>query len=234
MIEIGEPFLPIRVIKTNSLIVSWHLLGSQSTETICWNLCIDSVHPSWIDEHGKCNTWGDESFHRNTDPDGDPETAMSWNVLARSSSTNTATWNSRGDDTGKISADLEISSPCKLMLITKSQMECQTMTNCWKFDLFLTWSSPALKVYINAWTCHCRWSYDSIQGPAYVVSGNTWKRNPLSKGIKVFVLSDSTNGYIYRFQIYSGKVCESADATVGLCSRSVIDLMQGLEPNHHR
>ena len=60
------------------------------------------------------------------------------------------------------------------------------------------------------------------------------KAKPTKWGIKVFVLSDSTNGYIYRFQIYTGKACESADATVGLCSRSVLDLMQGLEENHHK
>ena len=52
-IEIGERCLPIQVIETNSPIVSWHWLGSRSTETICQNLCIDSVHPSWIDKHGR-------------------------------------------------------------------------------------------------------------------------------------------------------------------------------------
>lgn len=60
------------------------------------------------------------------------------------------------------------------------------------------------------------------------------KANPTKCGIKVFVLSDSTNGYIYMFQIYTGKACESADATVGMCSRFVLDLMQGLEENHHK
>ena len=48
------------------------------------------------------------------------------------------------------------------------------------------------------------------------------------------MLSDSANGYIYRFQVYTGKACESADATVGLCSHSVLHLMQGLEENHHK
>ena len=47
-IEIGEHCLPIRVIETNSPIVCWHWLGSRSTETIFQNLCIDSVHPNWI------------------------------------------------------------------------------------------------------------------------------------------------------------------------------------------
>ena len=45
--------LPIWDIKTNSLIVCWHLLGSRSTETICQNMCIDSANPSWIDKHGR-------------------------------------------------------------------------------------------------------------------------------------------------------------------------------------
>ena len=55
-IEIGERCLPIRAIKTNSPIVCWHWLVSQSTETICWNLCIDSVHLNWIDKHGRQHT----------------------------------------------------------------------------------------------------------------------------------------------------------------------------------
>ena len=53
MTEIGKRCLPKWVIETNSLIVCWHWLGSQSTETICQNLCLDSVHPSWIDKHGR-------------------------------------------------------------------------------------------------------------------------------------------------------------------------------------
>ena len=53
MIKIGERCLPIRVIETNSLVVCWYWLGSRSTETIGQNLCIDSVHPSWIDKHGR-------------------------------------------------------------------------------------------------------------------------------------------------------------------------------------
>ena len=47
-IEIGERCLPIRVIIP---IVCWHWLGSRSTETICRNLCIDSVHLNRIDKH---------------------------------------------------------------------------------------------------------------------------------------------------------------------------------------
>ena len=54
------------------------------------------------------------------------------------------------------------------------------------------------------------------------------KDKPTKWGIKVFVLSDATNGYVYRFQIYAGK---SMDRTVevGLCSRVVLELMSGLE-----
>jgi hypothetical protein len=60
------------------------------------------------------------------------------------------------------------------------------------------------------------------------------KAKPTKWGVKVFVLCDSTNGYIFRFQIYTGKAAESIDVTLGLCSRSVVDLLQGLEENHHK
>ena len=52
-IEMGKHCLPKRVIETDSPIICWHWLGSRSTETICQNLCIDSVHPNWIDKHGR-------------------------------------------------------------------------------------------------------------------------------------------------------------------------------------
>ena len=54
------------------------------------------------------------------------------------------------------------------------------------------------------------------------------KAKPTKWGIKVFVLSDTTNGYIYRLQIYTGKDMES-DTNTGLCSRVVLDMMSGLE-----
>ena len=60
------------------------------------------------------------------------------------------------------------------------------------------------------------------------------KAKPTKWGVKVFVLCDSANGYIFRFQIYTGKAAESIDVTLGLCSRSVVDLLQGLEENHHK
>ena len=55
--EIGEwlklesAVYPYGLFETNSPIVCWHWLGSQSTEMIFQNLCIDSVHPNWIDKH---------------------------------------------------------------------------------------------------------------------------------------------------------------------------------------
>ena len=54
------------------------------------------------------------------------------------------------------------------------------------------------------------------------------KNKPTKWGVKVFVLSDATNGYVYRLQIYTGK---QLDTTVdaGLCSRVVLELMTGLE-----
>ena len=53
------------------------------------------------------------------------------------------------------------------------------------------------------------------------------KNKPTKWGVKVFVLSDATNGYVYRLQIYTGK---QLDTTVdaGLCSRVVLELMTGL------
>ena len=41
-------------------------------------------------------------------------------------------------------------------------------------------------------------------------------------GIKAFVLSDATNGYVYRMQIYTGKNVES-DSSAGLCTRVMLD-----------
>jgi len=54
------------------------------------------------------------------------------------------------------------------------------------------------------------------------------KDKPTKWGIKVFVLSDASNGYIYRFQIYAGKTMDHT-VEVGLCSRVVLELMEGLE-----
>ena len=54
------------------------------------------------------------------------------------------------------------------------------------------------------------------------------KNKPTKWGIKAFVLSDATNGYVYRSQIYTGKNAET-NASAGLCTRVVLDLMSGLE-----
>ena len=54
------------------------------------------------------------------------------------------------------------------------------------------------------------------------------KNKPTKWGIKVFVLSDATNGYIYRLQIYTGKNLEST-VEAGLCSRVLLKLMMGLD-----
>ena len=51
------------------------------------------------------------------------------------------------------------------------------------------------------------------------VSSTQWE-------IKVFVLSDASNGYVYRFQIYAGKNMDQG-VEVGLCS-VVLELMEGV------
>ena len=47
------------------------------------------------------------------------------------------------------------------------------------------------------------------------------KDKPVKWGIKVFALSDATNGYIYRMQIYTGKNMEGG-TQVGLRSQVVL------------
>ena len=60
------------------------------------------------------------------------------------------------------------------------------------------------------------------------------KAKPVKWGIKVFVLADAHNGYTYRLQIYTGKqVDETASASLGLCSRVVLDLIDGMEDDGH-
>ena len=54
------------------------------------------------------------------------------------------------------------------------------------------------------------------------------KAKPTKWGIKIFVLSNATNGYVYRIQIYTGRGVES-DVTTGLCSSVVLDRVEGLE-----
>ena len=43
------------------------------------------------------------------------------------------------------------------------------------------------------------------------------------------MLSDATNGYVYRMQVYTGKGMEINEPEVSLCSRVVLDLMAGLQ-----
>ena len=59
------------------------------------------------------------------------------------------------------------------------------------------------------------------------------KDKPIKWGIKVFTLSDATNGYVYRIQIYTGKNMDETPA-VGLCSKVVLDLMNGLEDDGYQ
>ena len=58
------------------------------------------------------------------------------------------------------------------------------------------------------------------------------KDKPVKWGIKVFVLSDAHNGYVYRLQVYTGKDLNTV-SDVGLCSKVVLDLMSGLESFHN-
>ena len=61
------------------------------------------------------------------------------------------------------------------------------------------------------------------------------KAKPTKWGIKVFVLSDSTNGYVYRFQIYTGKNSSlSGSGEHGLCTQAVLSLVQGLEDRGYK
>ena len=53
------------------------------------------------------------------------------------------------------------------------------------------------------------------------------KDKPTKWGIKVFTLSDATNGYVYRLQIYTGKNMDNT-SDIGLYSRVCLDLMSGL------
>ncbi len=55
------------------------------------------------------------------------------------------------------------------------------------------------------------------------------KDKPTKWGIKVFVLADALNGYISRFQIYTGKNSALSANEVGLCSRVVLELLSGID-----
>ena len=64
------------------------------------------------------------------------------------------------------------------------------------------------------------------------------KNKPTKWGIKVFVLSDATTGYVKRFQIYTGAATAVDEHTSadnpGATSRVVLGLINGLEQYHPR
>ena len=64
------------------------------------------------------------------------------------------------------------------------------------------------------------------------------KNKPTKWGIKVFVLSDATTGYVRRFQIYTGSASAIDEHTsaddLGATSRVVFGLLNGLEQYHPR
>ena len=60
------------------------------------------------------------------------------------------------------------------------------------------------------------------------------KDKPTKWGIKVFVLSDATNGYVSRFQVYTSKNSALSTGDHGLCTKAVLSLMQGIEDRCHK
>jgi hypothetical protein len=58
------------------------------------------------------------------------------------------------------------------------------------------------------------------------------KDKPTKWGIKVFVLADAHNGYVKRFQIYTGKNSSLDSNELGLCSRVIVELLSGFEYAH--
>ena len=54
---------------------------------------------------------------------------------------------------------------------------------------------------------------------------------PIKRGIKVWVLGDSSNGYFSNFQIYTGKVGATAETCLG--ARVVKDLTHDLKGKYH-
>ena len=55
------------------------------------------------------------------------------------------------------------------------------------------------------------------------------KDKPTKWGIKVFVLSDATNGYVCRLQVYTGKNGELSSSEQGLSTKVVHELVRGKE-----
>ena len=57
-------------------------------------------------------------------------------------------------------------------------------------------------------------------------------KKPVKRGIKVWCLADSTNGYVHNFDVYTGKGSQSSEGTLG--SRVVLMLSDHLQhKNHH-
>ena len=68
------------------------------------------------------------------------------------------------------------------------------------------------------------WSHSKVG----LASNNTWKYEFIKWGIKVLTLSDATNDYVKKLQVYTVKDFESGNADVGLSYRVCTDLMSGL------
>ena len=56
---------------------------------------------------------------------------------------------------------------------------------------------------------------------------------PVKRGIKVWCLGDSTNGYIHNFQVYTGRADTDRDEEFGLGARVVLSLTEPLHGRHH-
>ena len=56
------------------------------------------------------------------------------------------------------------------------------------------------------------------------------KDKPTKWGIKVFVLSDATNRYMYRLQVYTGKNSDLSTSEHGLSTKVVLELVQHAQP----
>ena len=94
------------------------------------------------------------------------------------------------------------------------------MTNLIKLDICnLTDITVSTTIHTTS-TSNNRWHNYSFKGRLSLKQ--YMKAKPTKWGIKVFVLSDATNGYIYRLQIHTGKDMES-ETNIGLCSRIILD-----------
>ena len=60
------------------------------------------------------------------------------------------------------------------------------------------------------------------------------KDKPVKHGIKVIVLADGKYGYIKKLQIYTGRNSTLSQNELGLSTKVVLDLMDGLENRHHK